>query len=160
MMTRDLSQWAAGLLCSLCMIGCGAKSEPPPRTEATATRAADAGAKLAGARLSRGEVMATLSAGFGAFLAHLQVEPVVVDGKFRGWRVLQLRPHDPMWSGVDLAPGDVISAVNGKSIERPEQALSAFQSLAIAPELRVSYQRGGVLHELVLPIDDAADAGG
>ncbi len=59
-----------------------------------------------------------------------------------------------MWNGVDLAPGDIVTSVNGRPIERPEQALTAFQSLAIAKELRIAYERGGARRELVYPIDD------
>jgi type II secretory pathway component PulC len=44
--------------------------------------------------------------------------------------------------------------VNGRPIERPEQALAAFQSLAVAKELRVAYERNGAPRELVYPIDD------
>ena len=40
-----------------------------------------------------------------------------------------------------MKPGDVVTAVNGFSIERPEQAQQAFLSLAVASELRVDYER-------------------
>jgi type II secretory pathway component PulC len=141
--------------------GCGAKTEPPPRTEENvASRARDAGAPARAVHISRSDIVAALSAGLGAFLAHLQVEPAMTGGKFNGWRVLALRANDPMWAGVDLAPGDVVSSVNGKPIERPEQALAAFQSLAVAPELRVRYERQGAPRELVYPIDDVPSDGG
>jgi type II secretory pathway component PulC len=67
---------------------------------------------------------------------------------------VKLRQGDPIWIGVDLAPSDVVTAVNGRPIERPEQALTAFQSLAVATELRVTYERDGARRELVYPIDD------
>jgi len=89
----------------------------------------------------------------GAFLARVQVEPALTNGRFRGWRVVKLS-DDPMWRGVDLAPGDVVTQVNGLPIEHPEQALSAFQSLAVAKELRVSLERNGARREIVYPIDD------
>jgi type II secretory pathway component PulC len=99
-------------------------------------------------------VTATLSRGLGDFLGRLQVEPFAPGGRFRGWRVVTLRENDPLWAGVDLAPGDVVTAVNGRKIERPEQALAVFQSLAVASELRVTYERDGARRELVYPIDD------
>jgi len=98
--------------------------------------------------------MATLSRGLGDFLTRIELEPVLAGGKFRGWRVVKLRPGDPMWQGVDLAPGDVITMVNGRPIERPEQALAAFQSRAVAKELRVAHERNGAPRELVYAIDD------
>ena len=98
--------------------------------------------------------MATLSHGMGALLARVQVEPALTNGRFRGWRVVGLAPDDPMWRGVDLAPGDVVTQVNGLPLEHPEQALAAFQSLAIAKELRVSLERNGARREIVYPIDE------
>jgi type II secretory pathway component PulC len=95
-----------------------------------------------------------LSRGLGDFLTRLEVAPFAPGGKFRGWRIAKLREGDPLWAGVDLAPGDVVTSVNGRPIERPEQALTAFQSLAVATELRVAYERDGARRELVYPIDD------
>jgi len=48
--------------------------------------------------------------------------------------------------------GDVVTAVNGFSIERPEQALSVFDSLQVASELRVAYERDGQPREIVYAI--------
>ena len=152
---------ALALLASLALAACGAKRDAPARNEgAGSALVRDAGGSAA-TRILRSDVMAALSAGFGAFLAHLEVEPAMVEGKFHGWRVLKLRERDPMWTAVDLLPGDIIASVNSKSIERPEQALAAFQSLAVAPELRVQYERNGAPRELVYPIvDDVPPDGG
>jgi len=69
-----------------------------------------------------------------------------------------------IWNAmIDRRPGliiscvgasDVVTAVNERPIERPEQAFSAFQSLAVAKELRVTYERKGARREIVYPIDD------
>jgi type II secretory pathway component PulC len=53
---------------------------------------------------------------------------------------------------VDLKPGDVVSGVNGFPIEHPEQAQTAFESLEVASELRVAYERDGQARELSYPI--------
>jgi type II secretory pathway component PulC len=134
-----------------------AHAEPSPAGSSLAAQPAPPASAPVPARpgrLSRGEVVATLSRGLGDFLTRVQIEPLLAGGKFRGWRIVQLRQGDLMWTGVDLAPGDVVTAVNGRPIERPEQALSAFQSLAVSSELRVTYERNGARRELVYPIDD------
>ncbi|HEX9296494.1 MAG TPA: serine protease [Polyangiaceae bacterium] len=147
----------AGIITVALAIGaCGAgnaggPNEPRPKEPRPNARADAPGRP---GRLSRAEVVGTLSRGLGDFLGRLEVEPVLVGGRFRGWRVVSLRQGDPMWNGVDLAPGDIVTSVNGRPIERPEQALTAFQSLAIAKELRIAYERGGARRELVYPIDD------
>jgi type II secretion system protein C len=100
-------------------------------------------------------VRAAISQGLGAFLRHVELDnqPVRADGKFHGFRIAALRDPD-FWSGVDLKPGDVVTSVNGFPIERPEQAQTAFDSLGVASELRVSYERDGKPREIVYPIVD------
>jgi type II secretory pathway component PulC len=56
------------------------------------------------------------------------------------------------WSGVDLRPGDVVTSVNGFPIEHPEQAQTVFDSLDVASELRVAYERDGQPRELAYAI--------
>src|SRR4051794_761048 len=154
------SQTAWVTLVSFAMVACGGgspppSSTPPPSSSARTVSSAEPPAPVPPrpGGLSRSEAVAALSRGFGAFLARVQVEPALSNGKFRGWRVVKLS-SDPMWRGVDLAPGDVVTQVNGLPIEHPEQALSAFQSLAVAKELRVSLERNGARREIVYPIDD------
>jgi hypothetical protein len=110
----------------------------------------------AAARIRRADLMKTLSAGLGIFLQRVQVEPLLVLGRFRGWRIASLQGAGPAWGG--LKPGDVVLRVNGKPIERPEQALECWQSLAFARELRVAYMRDGAPSELVLPIEDRPES--
>ena len=105
--------------------------------------------------VARSAVHAVLSEGLGMFLRRVDVDdqPVFVGGKFHGFRIAGLR--DPQfWSGVDLKPGDVVTSVNGFPIEHPEQALTAFESLDVASELRVAVERGGQPRELVYAIVD------
>ncbi len=118
--------------------GDGKSSPPPP---------------LGGHTLARSAVRATIAAGLGAFLRHVELDdqPVLADGKFRGFRITALRDA-ALWNGVDLKPGDVVTSLNGFPIERPEQAQTAFDSLAVASELRLAYDRDGHPRELVYTI--------
>ena len=93
--------------------------------------------------------------GLGLFLQKVALDdqPVMVAGRFHGFRIAALR--DPrFWSGVDLHPGDVVVHVNGMPIEHPEEALEAFHSLEVASELRVAYDRDGAARELAYTIVD------
>lgn len=101
--------------------------------------------------------MDALSGGPGAFLARIDVEPVLDrDNKFRGWRVVEIR--DPNLQGEHLAVGDVITAVNGRRIEREGEFYEAFMAMAFARELKVSSTRGGTPRGFVMPIDDDPNA--
>ncbi len=109
------------------------RPEPPPNT------------------LWKEDVQATVKAGLGRFLQHVEVEGALDNGQFRGFRILRLEPPE-FWQGVDLQPGDVVTSVNGMPIERDTQAYAAFKSLEQAKELRVSYLRGGEERVLVMKI--------
>ncbi len=131
----------------------------PPRASAPA--GASAGAKtippppLPDHTIARSAIRAAVARGLGAFLQRVELddEPVFTGGRFHGFRIAALR-DPPFWAGVDLQPGDVVLSVNGLPIERPEQALAAFDSLRDAPELRVAYERQGHALALVYPIVD------
>jgi type II secretion system protein C len=106
-------------------------------------------------QLPRSAVHDVVSQGLGAFLQRLELDeqPVLAGGKFHGFRIATLRDAR-FWEGVDLKPGDVVTAVNGFPIEHPEQAQTAFDSLEVASELRVAYERDGQPRELVYAIVD------
>jgi type II secretory pathway component PulC len=98
-------------------------------------------------------VNATVDAGFPQFLQKVRVEPELVDGKFAGWIVRGLNPPE-FWAGVDLEPGDVVTQVNGKPIERETEAFAVFQGLKTARRLQVSALRQGMPHPLDYEIVD------
>jgi len=162
-MTFIRSSFTIALLAlSACSSGGAASSSAgrPPAAAAPSSTSAKAEAEPAPrpGHLPRAAVLATLSQGLGAFLSQVDTEPVLVSGRFHGWRIVRLAesdPQKPFWKNVDLGPGDVVTSVNGRPIERPEQALTAFQSLAMDPQLRVAYERNGKRRELVYQIDDA-----
>ena len=153
-----------GFACALVLAACGGSSSKSkePIGPVAATSQADAGARAAvdaplpprPGRLWRRDVVAVLSRGLGDFLSRLEVQPLADGGKFHGWCIVRLREGDPMWQGSELLPGDVVTAVNERAIERPEQAFAVFQTLAVAKELRVTYERGGKRRELIYPIDE------
>jgi S1-C subfamily serine protease len=53
---------------------------------------------------------------------------------------VSLEPPE-LWQGIDLQAGDVVTKVNGMSIEREMEAFDAFQAVRQAPVLEVSYLR-------------------
>jgi type II secretory pathway component PulC len=149
------------------IVGCGGAPSPAPAVIAPVASARPSAAASAngpssmppsavpGHTLARSAVRDVVARGLGAFLQRIELDdqPVRAGGRFRGFRVAQL--HDSQfWGGVDLKPGDVITSVNGFPIERPEQALVAFESLEVASELRVAYDRDGQPHEIAYAIAD------
>ncbi|MEZ4226893.1 MAG: PDZ domain-containing protein [Polyangiaceae bacterium] len=127
-----------------------ASSGPAPMTPASRVEPT-AHVPRARDRLWRQDVVTTVDRGLGQFLQHVEVEPSLQSGRFVGFRITALQPAE-YWTGVDLGIGDVVTRVNGHSIERDSDAYAAFQSLKTASELRVTFLRGGQERELVIPI--------
>jgi S1-C subfamily serine protease len=107
----------------------------------------------------RKDVNAALDAGLGRFLQHADLDPVVQEGSFVGFKILELHPPG-WWQGVDLQPGDVITRVNGMPIEQPTDAHAAFESLRKSDKLTVSYLRGTEPRELIYRIIDKPGSDG
>jgi general secretion pathway protein C len=106
--------------------------------------------------LTRAEVEALVAQGLGSLLARMQVSPVLAQGRFVGFR-LDAAEDLEAWhaAGVDIRTGDVIVRVNGIRIERPEQALWAFERLRIAPAIEVGLLRDGAPLTVRSPILDS-----
>ena len=141
------------LLGSVLLAGCGAAApearepvaaasvepEPPPlpRSEGTIARAA---------------LDEVLEGGLGRFLQRVETQPHLEEGRFVGFRVTELRTE--LFSEVDLRPGDTLLSVNGMRIERPEEALHAWNSLRVASELTIELLRAGERRQLRYAIAD------
>lgn len=142
---------------SFAFVACG-ESPPAKAPEGTSPVRAAAPTTTAGAvlekttALHRSQVKQTIAKGLGYFLQGVSVEdyPVMTGGKFHGFKIKAITGD---W-GVDLRPGDVITRVNGMTIEHPEEADAALRSLDKAQALRVDFDRDGKPLTLELPIVD------
>jgi type II secretory pathway component PulC len=145
------------LALSVASVACGeapppktAQSAPTPQATAPTTTAAVVVEKTTSLR--RSQVKASIAKGLGYFLQNVTVEdwPVMRGGKFHGFKIRSFNAE----LGVDLRPGDVITRVNGMSIEHPEEADAAMRTLEKAPALRVDFERDGKPQTLELPIKE------
>jgi hypothetical protein len=137
-----------------CLAACGSsypESEYPSSPPAGVSASADDYEPAPPGALWRKDVDEVLEAGLGKFLQRAELRPQLREGTFVGFRVLELRPP-AWWQGVDLAPGDVITRVNGMPIEQPTDAHAAFESLRQSDKLVVSYERDGQPRELTYRI--------
>lgn len=96
-----------------------------------------------------------LQSGMGHFLTQIEVAPALSQGRFVGFRLLTAEHLDD-WRrhGLDLRLGDVITAVNGHPVERPEGAVEALRACATASALRVDLRREGAAESLSVPISE------
>ena len=91
------------------------------------------------------------------FLRQLEVAPRLDGKRFIGWQLIQLLDHTGPLHDVDVVPGDVLLAVNGKPLSRPDQLQTVWDSLRTANELRAQLWRGDGKLELAFLIDPAVD---
>ncbi len=104
--------------------------------------------------IARTALLPVLDDGLGRFLQNVQMEPKFHKGAFVGFRILSLFPGEPAFASLDLRPGDTVTHVNGKPIERPEQAIAVWEALRTASDLIVDYRRDGEAHALRFAIVD------
>jgi general secretion pathway protein C len=144
------------LVASAASAGCGGEPPEARSPDSSGSAATAAGTATAAptktTSLHRSQVKRTIANGLGYFLQDVTVEdyPVMTAGKFHGFKIKAISGD---W-GVDLQPGDVVTRVNGMSIERPEDADAALRSLEKAKALRVDFDREGKPRTLELPITD------
>jgi type II secretory pathway component PulC len=163
----------AGLLAVMALSwACGPKVSSTPRTidDDLEPRAASAPAEQAppsneqrvvappgkGLRtgtIARARLVAVLDAGPATFLRQLEVTPRLSGDRFIGWQLVQLIDHSGPLHDVDLVPGDVLLAINGKPLSRPEQLQTVWDSLRTANEVTAQMWRGDQKLELHFTIE-------
>lgn len=161
------------LLCLL--VACGPKVAPKgtvfdeelesrqPETTETATveapRAeAPPGKGLRSGTIERAKLIAVLDGGPGAFLRQMEVTPRMDGNRFVGWQLVQLLDRTGPLHDIDLVPGDVLLAVNGKPLSRPDQLQTIWDGLRHANEVRAQLWRGNAKLELAFAVEPKVEA--
>ncbi len=129
--------------------------DAPPATKPEPESAIDQPyPRLSTGVINRDELVPVLDGGLGRFLQHVQTEPDFHRGAFVGFRIVSLFPGEPAFASLDLRVGDTVTRINGKPIERPEQAAAVWESLRTASDLVVDYRRNGEKYALRFTIVD------
>lgn len=105
--------------------------------------------------IERAHLVAVLDAGPGTFLRQLEVAPRLSGKQFVGWQLVQLLDHGGPLRDVDLVPGDVLLAINGRPLSRPEQLQVVWDSLRTANEVSAQLWRGDRKLELHFTVEPA-----
>jgi type II secretory pathway component PulC len=104
--------------------------------------------------IDRGELEAVLQQSPGYFLQHVETKPQFRAGRFYGWRLVSFFPGDPRFAGIELQAGDVVTRVNGRPIEQPDQFMAVWTALRSSSELVVDVERDGAPRRLRWQIRD------
>lgn len=94
-----------------------------------------------------------LGRGPADFLNLVEVEryPLAQAEPFVGWEILRM-PQVPDW--LDVQVGDIVTAINGFSMPRPEDLWHVYQMLQVASEIRIDVTRNGERRAVRIEITD------
>jgi membrane-associated protease RseP (regulator of RpoE activity) len=105
--------------------------------------------------IARDRLLAVLEAGPAAFLRRFEVTARMRGDRFVGWELVQLVERDGPLAALDLAPGDVLLAVNGKPIARPDQLQGVWDALRTANQVTAELRRGDAQLTLAFTVEPA-----
>lgn len=131
----------------------GRSTEAPPPVVDAPRAEAPPGKGLRTGTIARAHLVAVLDAGLPSFLRQIEIEARTHGNTFVGWQLVQLLDKAGPLHDLDVAPGDVLLAVNGQPISRPEQAQQVWDSLRTANQVTAQLWRGPQKLELRFAID-------
>ncbi len=153
------SRW---LWLSYWFISCGGASQPVAVTPAAKPKIV-VQAPVAPARpsntLYRDEVESAKRVGLGHLFELIDLEPKGdIDGQgrmnaFQGFQIVALRPASE-WLSFDFAPGDILTHINGVSVEHYSAWFEQFEALSSTDQIRIDLIRDGTLKTVVVRILD------
>jgi hypothetical protein len=103
---------------------------------------AEAGPGAREGTIERAALDKVLDAGPGATLRHFEVAAVHDGNRFLGWRLVAVDPKHRGFDGVDLVPGDILVALNGRSVSRPDELQAVWDGLRTADAIVADLRRG------------------
>lgn len=80
---------------------------------------------------------------------YIRVVPASSGGQQRGYRIYPGRERE-LFEAAGLRPGDLVTAVNGISLESPDTALRLLNELSNAQSINVTVERGGNVQNYTL----------
>lgn len=128
-----------------------AADEPSPAITPTAVAPPGKGTRTG--TIDRARLTAVLDAGPGAFLRQVEVTAHLDGQRFVGWQLVQLVDRASPLAAIDVAPGDVLLAVNGNPLSRPDQLQTVWDGLRKANAVTAELWRGNTKLELRFTVE-------
>ena len=103
--------------------------------------------------IDRAHLVEVLDKGPGMFLRQFEVAPRLEGNRFVGWQLVQLLDTTGPLANLDVAPCDVLFAINGKPLSKPDQLQELWDSLRGSNEVVAQLWRGTTKLELRFAIE-------
>ena len=84
---------------------------------------------------------------------YIRVQPVQKDGKISGYRIYPGRNRD-LFRKAGLRSGDLITAVNGQTLEDPNQGIAILAALTTAERIDLNIKRRGRDRQIVVDLNE------
>ncbi len=93
------------------------------------------------------------------FTEIIRPQPFMPNGELKGYRIYPGRNRD-QFVALGLQPGDLVTEINGMTLNNPAQAMELFRSLADTTQVTVTIEREGQPQTLTLDTTQVAAASG
>lgn len=104
-------------------------------------------------KIARERLVSVLDAGPPSFLRQVEVAARLDGKRFVGWELVRILDRAGPLAELDLAPGDVLLAVNGKPLSHPDQLHTLWDSLRTANQVTAQLWRGSAQLTLAFEIE-------
>jgi general secretion pathway protein C len=84
----------------------------------------------------------------------MRAMPVMQDGKLSGYRVYPVGNSDA-FAKLGLQPGDIVTSVNGMSLDNPAESMSILNKLKTSEQISITFTRNGQQQTKVLQMQDS-----
>lgn len=88
------------------------------------------------------EEVENLSGDVTQFMTQVRVIPNIIGGKPSGYKLINIK-RGSLIEKIGFQNGDIVKEINGKSIDRPEEAYLAYQQLKGGSGFTIEIERGG-----------------
>ena len=88
----------------------------------------------------------------------IRPQPYMPNGELKGYRIYPGRNRE-QFVGLGLQPGDLVTEINGMTLNNPAQAMEMFRALADTTQVTVTIERDGQAQTLTLDTTQVANAG-
>ncbi len=108
---------------------------------------------------SRPSVQELVTKNAAAFTDVVRLQPFSSQGKLKGYKVFP-GPKRQYFGSLGLRPGDLVTEINGTTLDNPAKGAQVFQNLANSSQVSLTIERNGIPQVITIDTDQLEDIGG
>lgn len=111
------------------------------------------------AQTTQQDVQQMIQDNAATFLDVVRPQPFMPNGQLKGYRVYP-GPQRQQFAALGLRPGDLVTEINGVTLNNPAQGMEVFRSLGNASQVTVTVERDGLPQVLNLSMNEVNSLSG